>query len=177
MAGNSFEQMLTGGHPNSLGNTLEVVDIILSEKERLEELYQCYFSEDEVVRLRVSNAFKRICKEHPDWVAEYIERFLTEISKIDQASTQWTLAQLFNDLKSFMDVGQINRAKEHMKKNLTNHDDWIVLNTTMQTLYEWSLGDSNLLEWIKPHLERLSQDKRKSISNRAKKLIKAILKH
>lgn len=49
---NSFEQKLTGGHPNSLGNTVEVVDIILADKKRLDELYQCYFSDDAVVRLQ-----------------------------------------------------------------------------------------------------------------------------
>ena len=60
-----FEQMLTGGHPNSLGRTLEVVESVMSDRERLEDLYNCYFSEDEVVRLRTSNAIKRVTKEHP----------------------------------------------------------------------------------------------------------------
>ena len=58
----SFEQMLTGGHPNSLGRTIEVVEIVLADRERLEELYRCYFSNDEVVRLRTSNGMKRVAK-------------------------------------------------------------------------------------------------------------------
>lgn len=51
IAQESFESILTGGHPNSLGRTIEVVDIILEKLEKLEELFNCYFSEDEIVRL------------------------------------------------------------------------------------------------------------------------------
>ncbi len=41
-----FEAMLTGGHPNSLGRTLEVVDAVLADRSRLTELVACYFSDD-----------------------------------------------------------------------------------------------------------------------------------
>ena len=58
----NFEHMLSGGHPNSLGNTVEVVEIVLSDRFLLENLYNCYLSQDEVVRLRTSNAMKRICQ-------------------------------------------------------------------------------------------------------------------
>ena len=91
----SFEERLTGGHPNSLGNTVEVVEEVLSDHAKFQELFQCYFSNDEVVRLRTSNAMKRICKEEKQLLVPYIDKFLTEISGIDQASTQWTLSQLF----------------------------------------------------------------------------------
>ena len=63
----NFESILSGGHPNSLGRTVEVVDLVLEDRARLAELYQCYFSSDEIVRLRVSSAFKRVTTEHPDW--------------------------------------------------------------------------------------------------------------
>ena len=63
-----FETMLSGGHPNSLGNTLEVVDIILNDEESLDYLFECYSSNDATVRLRVSNAFKRIFRQKPNWL-------------------------------------------------------------------------------------------------------------
>ena len=54
----NFEQRLTGGHPNSLGNTIEVVNEVLKDEKLFDELFNCYFSRDEIVRLRVSNAMK-----------------------------------------------------------------------------------------------------------------------
>jgi S-adenosylmethionine hydrolase len=167
-----FEKMLTGGHPNSLGRTIEVVDAIIANEVRLEELYNCYFSNDEVVRLRTSNAMKRVSREKIELLVPYIDRFIEVISKIDQASTQWTLANLFETLSSSMSPEQTKKAKDIMKKNLQSHDDWIVLNNTMQTLSTWALSDAVLKKWLLPHLDRLSADGRKSVSSRAKKLIK-----
>ncbi|NHF59025.1 hypothetical protein FK220_006720 [Flavobacteriaceae bacterium TP-CH-4] len=166
-----FETLLTGGHPNSLGNTIAVVETVLQQPERFEELFHCYFSDDEVVRLRVSNAMKRICKERCDLLVPYIGRFLDEITQIDQASTQWTLAQLFLVLEQHMNGQQLRKAKELLTHNLSHHNDWIVLNTTMETLTHWSKTDKRLKHWLVPHLERLSEDTRKSVSARATKML------
>lgn len=166
-----FEQMLTGGHPNSLGRTIEVVDAVLAQPDRLDELYSCYFSPDEVVRLRTSSALKRISLVEPQWLAPYIDRLLTEVANIDQASAQWTLALLCGTLRPFMNAQQYTQARTVLKRNLDDHDDWIVLNSTMQTLAEWSSQDSDLQEWLRPRLETLTQDRRKSVAGRARKLL------
>jgi hypothetical protein len=166
----SFEAMLTGGHPNSLGRTLEVVDTVLSNADKLSELFNCYFSSDEIVRLRTSNAIKRISKEKPEWLVPYIDRLLNKISTINQASTQWTLANLFQTLAKSMSPEQQISAQAILKRNLESHTDWIVLNNTMQTLSEWAERDEELKGWLIPHLERLKGDSRKSVAKNAEKL-------
>ncbi|MEM8968190.1 MAG: hypothetical protein AAGE93_17355 [Bacteroidota bacterium] len=170
----SFEKRLSGGHPNSLGNTVEVVDEVLANPELLENLYQCYFSNDEVVRLRTSNAMKRICQQQPGWLVPYVDRLLTEVANIEQASAQWTLAQLMQQLQSYSTLEQQQVATDVLKHNLTHYDDWIVLNHTMQTLAEWAKENANLKAWLKPHLDHLSKDERKSVANRARKLRKLL---
>lgn len=169
-----FQEMLTGGHPNSLGRTIEVVEIVLADQTRLANLYSCYFSHDEVVRLRVSSAMKRVCIERPEWLIPYIDPFLDDISKIEQASTQWTLAILFQMLWDSMDEAQQQKAKALLKLNLTEWDDWIVLNNTMEVLAEWSGADPALRNWLVPRLEALQSDSRMSVSGRAKKLLKKL---
>ena len=170
----NFREMLAGGHPNSLGKTIEVVDIILADNSRLEELFNCYFSPDEVVRLRTSNAMKRICKVQREWLIPYIDKLLSEVSQIEQASAQWTLAQLFNQLGEFLSPKQRKQAKKVLKTNLDAYSDWIVLNSTMDTLAKWSKSDPELKDWLKPYLAEISLDKRKSVSNRATKIIKQL---
>lgn len=167
----SIEEQLTGGHPNSLGNTIEVVDQILAQPELFDELFHCYFSVDEVVRLRVSNAMKRIAKAEVNLLLPYLDRFLGEISKIDQASTQWTLSQLFLVFENHMTEPQKLEATHIMQHNLARHDDWIVLNQTMETLGPWAKKDEQLAKWLKPHLERLAGDSRKSVAKKAGKLL------
>jgi hypothetical protein len=165
----NFEQRLTGGHPNSLGNTIEVVDEVLNNNSRFDELFNCYFSDDEIVRLRVSNAMKRICKANRALLLPYLDRFLNEISKIDQPSTKWTLAQLFEWLDDEMSLGRFDKAVEIVKYNLETEPDWIVLNNSMESLSIWSKNDAELKSWLIPRLEKLKMDPRKSVAKRANK--------
>lgn len=166
-----FEAMLTGGHPNSLGRTLDVVDAVLSDRSKQEELYRCYFSDDEVVRLRVSSAMKRVTMVHPDWTMDFIDGLQGDVAAIDQASTQWTLALLFELTKDLQSDEQRARSVEIMQRNLVEHDDWIVLNNTMQVLFDWSNDDPALRRWLRPHLHRLTGETRKSVAGRARKLL------
>lgn len=165
--------MLTGGHPNSLGRTIEVVECVLASPDRFDELYRCYQSDDEVVRLRVSNAMRRVEAERHDLLVPYIDCFIEEIGELDQPSAQWTLAKLFEALEPDMSVRQKASATQIMKRNLAENDDWIVLNNTMEALFKWSRDDEELALWLRPHLERLTTDPRKSVAKRAEKLLKA----
>ena len=167
----SYEERLKGGHPNSLGNTVEIVEEVLQDHSKFPELLECWFSDDELVRLRVSNGIKRVFKKAPDLLYPYVDTFLNEIAQIDQPSTQWSIAQLYDYLKNQMDEKQLDQAVSIMKHNLANHNDWIVLNTTMQILSDWSKSDIELKKWIEPHLQRLAADSRKSVASRAKKLL------
>ena len=165
----NIEKELTGGHPNSLGNTIEVVDVVLKDPARFAELFQCYFSDDEVVRLRVSNAMKRITKAKKELIIPYLDRLLNEISNIDQASAQWTLAQLFLMLDNHMTADQLKRAKQILLENLNQSDDWIVLNMTMETLADWAENDAVLKDRLVPRLKQLQGDTRKSVFSKASK--------
>jgi HEAT repeat protein len=169
-----FEQMLTGGHPNSLGRTLEVVALVLDHPARLEELVDGYRSEDAVVRLRVSNALKRICIEHPEWVHPFTGRLLGEISQIDQASTQWTLAILFRLMSPLLSPEEREQALAILQNNLDGHSDWIVLNSTMETLFGWAGEDAELREWLLPRLQRHAQSERKAVAGRASRYLKQL---
>jgi hypothetical protein len=167
----NFEQELTGGHPNPLGNTVAVVNKVLENKDAFDELFHCYFSNDEVVRLRVSNAMKRICKEKPEWLVPYIDRFLSDIARINQASTQWTLAQLMLWLESDLTPAQKAKATTHFKYVLEANSDWIVQNTVIETLGVWAQQDAHLKAWLIPHLEEFSKTGRKSVAGRANKML------
>ena len=169
-----FETMLTGGHPNSLGRTVEVVAIILANQRRLPDLLHCYGSQDEVVRLRTSSALKRVCKAHPDWIMPHFRFLIDEIGNLDQASAQWSLADIFLVLKPLMNDDQRSQALSVMKRNLQEHHDWIVINRTINTLAEWSRTDEALKNWIGPELEKHMADPRKSVAGTARKAAKAL---
>ncbi len=135
----------------------------------MDDLFDCYSSCDPVVRLRTSNALKRIEAEQHAWIVPYIDRLIDEVGRLEQASAQWTLAQLFLTLDNDLSERQRLGALTIMKRNIANDDDWIVLNMTMETLAAWALTDDELAAWLIPHLKRLANDPRKSVAKRAEK--------
>jgi hypothetical protein len=96
---------------------------------------------------------------------------INDVSQLDQASAQWTLAQVFKSLQGDLSPAQRIRATELMKHNLDQSDDWIVQNTTMETLAGWALDDPQLKEWLLPRLQRLAVRHRGSVARRAKRLL------
>ncbi|WP_211051127.1 hypothetical protein [Parasphingorhabdus halotolerans] len=171
MMSDSFENRLSGGHPNSLGDTLNVVDDILADQEKLTELIECYDSSDEVVRLRTSNALKRVQLARPSWLLRWTDHLLENIAQIDQASTQWTLAQIFRKMKPDLTDSQYDRAVTILLSNLKHSNDWIVLTQTMETLSSWATRDDGLQKQLKPLLHKHGKDERRSVRNKAEKML------
>ena len=165
----AFEQILSGGKPNSLGRTGEVVRIVARDRRRLRPLFDTLRSEDELVRMRAGDALEKVCRQRPEWFRAYVPRLLGEVSRIDQPSVQWHLAQMLGAISLSPD--QHRRAKSVLKRNLERSDDWIVLNVTMQQLFDWSRADPPLRRWLLPRLEQLAEDPRRSVASRARRLL------
>jgi HEAT repeat protein len=168
--------MLTGGHPNSLGRTGEVVDIVLTDRGRLDELFATLADPDEVVRMRVVDALEKICGARPDLFVPHVDHIIDDLGDIDQPSVQWHVAQMLEHLSGDLSKDQAHRARRLLRRNLTRSTDWIVLNVTMHVLAEWSARDPSLARWLKPELERLGQDERKSVARRASKRLAELTK-
>jgi hypothetical protein len=93
-------RMLTGGHPNALGRTEEVVVIVLADRARLDELFDCLRVEDPVVRTRAGDALEEVCRRRPEWLAHEAERVLRDVGTIDQPSVRWHVAQILGHLRT-----------------------------------------------------------------------------
>ena len=169
-----FETMLSGGHHNSLGRTLEVVDIILNDEGSLKYLFECYSSSDATVRLRVSNAFKRIFRQNPNWFIEYVDKFQTIIPTLKQSSAEWTLAQLHLEFCDLLTAKQLTTAINLSKEQLKNSKDWIVIIQTMNFLEKMAREDKFLREWLVIKLDLISKDKRTAVKKKANKIINSL---
>jgi hypothetical protein len=169
-----FIDMLAGGHHNSLGRTEEVVGIVVADQDRLDELFACLDSPDELVRLRAGDALEKVCRKRPRWFLPYAERFLEEIGKIDQPSVQWHTAQILDHLRHDLPDVQRRRSTDFLRAYLDESDDWIVLSTSMGILTGWAGEDSELARALRPALEGLTADRRKSVAKRAGKCLAAL---
>ena len=166
-----FEEILTGGHHNSLGNTLAVADQVNSDRSLLPELIAAYASDDEVVRLRVSSALKRVAWEHPEWIHAEIGTIMNWVERFKQAYAQWSVGQMLRAIGPLLSESERERSIALIKTHIEESGDWIVLNHTMETLAQWAHHDTNLEAWLVPHLARFAEDSRKSVAKRAQRLL------
>ena len=170
----SFEQSLKGGHPNSLGNTLEVVDVVLGNTDKMEDLFLCYQSDDETVRLRTSNAFKRIFRAKPELFNKWKQRFIKEVAEIDQPSAKWTTIQILNELFDQLDEKEKTQSVEICLRYLRNEEDWIVINQSLNFmrnhLEQFDSKDPEMMKLLNLFVD----EERKSISKNAEKIIKIL---
>ena len=157
------------GDRNDLGRTEEVVAVVLEDPARINELYETYFQPDEWVRLRTSSSFKRIWRADKNLFLPFLERFVNDVSKMDQPSTQWTFAEMCYELDEHLTAKQRRTAETRLKNFLEHSDDWIVQNRSIETLSTWALDDPKLREWIVPKLETFAAGSRKSVAGRAQK--------
>lgn len=91
--------LIEGGKKNSLGRVNEVIDTVLADRARLDELYQTIFHEDPWVRMRAIDGFEKICRVHPDWVEPYVDNIQTELATSTQSSIQWHIAEIYRHVQ------------------------------------------------------------------------------
>ena len=60
-------------------------------------------------------------RARPEWTMDFIEGLQSDVAAIDQASTQCTLALIFDVLVDFLSSAQHARAVEIMQTNLAHH--------------------------------------------------------
>lgn len=168
-----LEILAVGGKTNSLGRASEVISAVLAGRGRLEELYNCLFDEDAWVRMRAADSFEKVCREHPDWLEPYIDRFPGELMTSAQPSIQWHLAQIYKQVE--LTDAQKRVATEWLRGLLsTIQVDWIVAANAMATLAQFA-GDGFFSKAELINLLKIQQHhKSNAVVKRANKLIAAL---
>lgn len=167
------EILAEGGKRNTLGRAGEVVQSVLADKSRIEELYQCIFNDDAWVRMRAVDSLEKICREHPDWLLPYVDRLITNFGENDQPSIQWHLAELFAQIE--LTDEQRQSATGIMVRNISSLDvDWIVAANCMATLTSFVQKGYMTHSQLIPLLQLQQKHHSKSVVRRASKLLDSL---
>jgi hypothetical protein len=132
---------------------------------RLAELFECVSHDDEIVRMRASDALEKVARAHPEWLEPYVGRLVTEVAAIDQPSVRWHLAQILAEVP--LDTGQRAAAIRLLQGYLRTATDWLVLTHTMTSLTVLARDDADLRGWLIPELRRHRGDRRRAVAKRA----------
>ena len=162
------------GKKNSLGRVNDVIEAVLADPSRLEELYATMFDEDAWVRMRAADGFEKICRVHPEWIQKYIDRIQTELDQSKQASIQWHIAEIYSQIT--LDDAQKKHAINWLRNLLETTDvDWIVTGDAMKTLaYFVDHNEFDTREFTRL-LQIQLEHKSKAIRKKAEKLLQPLV--
>lgn len=164
------EILKTGGHANSLGRVGEVIELVLHDRSRLDELHKCLFDQDAWVRMRAADALEKVCRKHPDWLLPYIDRLQGELAASTQPSIQWHLAQIYRQVT--LTGAQKQAAVEWLQQILSSKDvDWIVAANAMDTLVQFTKDGSFSIAKMNGLLKIQQNHKSNAVARRANKLL------
>lgn len=173
MAETFADILMVGGKSNSLGRANEVLQLVLEDKSRLQELYDCLFEEDAWVRMRAADALEKVCRKHPDWLVPYIDRLQTELGDSTQPSVQWHLAQIYRQVA--LSEKQKTFAIDWLRRLLsTSEVDWIVAANAMDTLVQFTHDGSVPVAETASLLAIQQQHKSNAVIKRANTLLIAL---
>ncbi len=146
------EVLAAGGHTNSLGRSGEVLGLLRADPARLDELFACIGHEDAWVRMRAVDTFEKLVREEPSRGAPYVGLVLDELTRSDQPSVQWHVAQLLGVVP--LTAAQRREALGWLTARVaTTEVDWIVAAQSMATLVAF-VGEGHVpAEDIVPLLE------------------------
>lgn len=170
----SFEDIFAyGGHANSLGRSREVLDEVKSDPTRMTELFDCIYSEDAWVRMRAMDTFEKAVRDNPELAKPYTNTLVYELTKSDQPSIQWHLAQLYTEVE--LSLSQQAKAISWLKGRIAvTAVDWIVAVNVMKTLlYFYELGFVGKAE-LKALYEIQSQHQSKTVCKKAQQFLEAL---
>ena len=165
--------LAVGGKTNSLGRANEVIAVVLEDKQRLEELYQCLFNDDAWVRMRAIDSIEKICREHPDWLEPYVDKLNEEVASSDQPSIQWHLAEMYGEIS--LTDSQKQFAIEWLTGRLaTTEVDWIVAANSMKTLVQFANSGLVRRAQVITLLKIQLRHKSSTVTRRATKLLQTL---
>ena len=165
----TIEQSLSGGDPRTLKGVDKVIKAVIDNPKRLDELFNCLFVSDEVVRMRTSDALEKICRQHGEWLKPYSGRILREVSKIRQASVQWHVAQMLVEIP--LSETETAQAIRVLQNNLKVSDDWIVTNLTLESLAAFARKGSFPKDTFVRILKKYQTNRHNSVKARVRKLL------
>ena len=159
--------LLQGGDRRSIGKVDDVIKLIKKSPSLFSDLFEGFYSDSSIVRMRTADAVEKISRVHPEYLSPYRKQLINEISDSTQKEVRWHLAQIFPRLKA------TGKEKEKIIKILFHYLDdnsKIVQTCSIQALSDLALHDAKLRKKVIPLLKKLSLEGSPAVKNRAGKL-------
>ena len=166
--------LLKGNDLRSIGKSNEVVELVTSDPELFDEVFNGIFHEDRVIRARCADAVEKVARKFPEYIQKRKAIILKNLYSFNQKEVIWHIASMLGVLKLTPKENKIAAAQ--LYKWLESSGSIIVKVMCMQTLSEFALRDKKLLKSVRDEIERQMINGAPAIKARGRHIIKAFEK-
>lgn len=166
--------LLKGNDLRSIGKSNEVVELVTSDPELFEEVFNGIFHEDKVIRARCADAVEKVARKFPEYIQKRKAVILQNLKAYNQKEVIWHIASMLSLLKLTPTENKIAAAQ--LYKWLESSDSIIVKVMCMQTLSDFALRDKKLIKSVRDEIEKQMINGAPAIKARGKHILKAFEK-
>ena len=167
----TLEELLRGGDPRALKGVTRVVDVVLHDPGRFDEVMHAMAHDDEVVRMRAADAAEKISRTNPECLEPFKSTLLLAAAMAEQPSLRWHLAQIVPRMR--LDAAERKHAVAIFRRYLGDSSA-IVKTCAMQGLADVALADVSLRPSVLPLLRNATKTGTAAMRARGTRLLEAL---
>jgi hypothetical protein len=167
-----FKETLSGGTRTSVGEADKVIQQLLKNATKLNEIYGLFLDEDPVVAMRASYVAMKVAEQSPQSVNAFAKDVLKNLDLYVQQEVRWHIPQLLVHME--LSKAQRKRAYEVVMSWAETDKSKIVGYYGFQAAADFAELDEQLLQDFIPRIRKANKSGAKSIQNRCKKIAKQL---
>lgn len=165
-------EVLTGGTRTSVGDAHLVIDAALNDPSVLAEVYGLFHDDDPVVVMRSSYVAMRVAEQQPASVQPFLGTLLNDFPRYTQQEIRWHIPQLLAHVE--LPIEAARTVYDTLMHWAETDPSKIVAYYSLPTAAQLAQADDALLADFVPRLRALNARGAKSVSNRCRKIAKAL---
>lgn len=164
----NVRERLRGDERRQLGTSDSVSSDVLRHPERFAELFEAFFDEESVVRVRAAQAAEKATRGRPDLLVPFRKRLIAEAGELPEAAVRASVAQMLPRIK--YEPAQRAKAVALLQRYLREEDPALVL-PALQSLTDFSNDDAVLREKMIPLLQTHARTGSDAVKLRSRQML------
>jgi hypothetical protein len=164
--------LLVGNDLRSIGKADEVVELVTSDPELFDEVFDGIFHKDKVIRARCADAVEKVSKRFPQYIQKKKSAILKNLNEFNQKEVVWHVALMLGCLK--LTKKETEKAFIKLNEWLNSSGSIVVKVTCMQTMAGYALKNKAIAKSVCDEIQKQIVNGAPAIKARGRKLLKLL---
>jgi hypothetical protein len=139
-------EKLMGGDVRSLGRSRRLVDALVRDPSKFDEVFKEIFSDDPVVRVRAADVVEKVTRTRPELLRPFKRTLIERAAVMEDPKVRWQVLPMLVRVR--LSAAERDRVREILLESLQSRSS-ILRTVALQTLWDLSDGDAGMREEVR----------------------------